>query len=324
MNKLVSIVTPSYNQVEFLEATIQSVIAQEYSNLEYIIVDGGSTDGSVDVINKYSDQLSWWISESDQGQADGINKGLRRSQGEIVAWLNSDDLYLPGAIRGAVAAFDTNTDLGMVYGNAITIDQEGTPLNQLSFGDWGLPDLMHFRIICQPSVFIRRSVFEKVGFLDDNFHYMLDHHLWLRIASNYKIKHFSEVWSAARHHSTSKNVAQSEAFADETYHILKWMQTDPKFIARFEADRRRIIGGANRLAGRYLLDGGKPRAALIAYIKALFYWPSYAIQHWGRMIFALVNLIGFGDLDNWAGRQKAKYDDPQLIDWPGIRLKNHH
>ncbi|MEE8356059.1 MAG: glycosyltransferase, partial [Anaerolineales bacterium] len=147
-NPLVSIITPSFNQVDFLEYTIQSVLKQDYLNLEYGIVDGVSTDGSLDILKKYDSQLSWWISESDQGQAQAINKGITRSKGNIVAWINSDDIYLPNAIEQAVQALeDKNIDL--VFGDAITIDEKGHPLNELIFGNWDLPDLLRFRVICQ-------------------------------------------------------------------------------------------------------------------------------------------------------------------------------
>ncbi len=108
MKPLVSIITPSYNQVQYLEDTIQSVIQQDYPNIEYIVVDGGSTDGSLEVIERYKNKLAWWVSEPDQGQADAINKGFRKASGEIIAWLNSDDLYLPGAISSAVELFQEN------------------------------------------------------------------------------------------------------------------------------------------------------------------------------------------------------------------------
>ena len=318
----VSIITPSYNQAEYLEATIQSVLAQDYPYLEYIIVDGGSTDGSVEIIQKYADQLTWWVSERDRGQANGINKGLRRARGDVVAWLNSDDIYFPGAIQDAVNIFDANHELGMVFGDAISIDRAGHPLNRLSFGDWGLIDLMRFQIICQPAVFMRRSALEQVGYLDETFHFMLDHHLWMRIAAQFEITYAAQIWAAARHHASAKNVAQSEAFAAETYRAVAWLQENPEFSTHLETDRRRIFGGANRLAGRYLLDGGLPGPALIAYGKAMYYWPSYAIKHWGRMSFAFLNLLGLGNLEVWSRRQIPQLDDQRLINWPGINLEN--
>ena len=319
---LVSIVTPSFNQAAYLEATIQSVLAQDYPDLEYLVVDGGSTDGSVEIIHKYADQLSWWVSEPDKGQADAINKGLRRARGDVVAWLNSDDIYFPGAIQAAVASFQADLDLGMVFGDAITIDQTGHPLNRLSFGDWNLPELMRFQIICQPAVFMRRAALKQVGYLDKNFHFMLDHHLWLRIATRFKIKHAAEIWAAARHHPSAKNVAQSAAFADETYRAVEWLKAAPEFSDQLMADERRILGGANRLAGRYLLDGGLPGPALIAYGKAVYYWPSYAFKHWGRMAFAILNLLGVGDLETWGRRQVPKLDVTCLENWPGLNFED--
>ena len=123
---LVSIVTPSFNQPRYLEATIQSVISQNYARLEYIIVDGGSTDGSVDIIKKYEGKLAWWVSEKDQGQTDAINKGFSRAKGEILAWINSDDTYEPGAIfLSAVNVLLAHPEVGLVYGNANYINVDG-------------------------------------------------------------------------------------------------------------------------------------------------------------------------------------------------------
>ncbi|MCJ7706656.1 MAG: glycosyltransferase, partial [Anaerolineales bacterium] len=126
---LVSIVIPSFNQAAFLEATIRSVLTQDYPRLETIVVDGGSTDGSLDIIRRYEDRLTRWLSEPDRGQADAINKGLRLATGEIVAWLNSDDLYLPGAIRQAVQALAEHPEAGMVYGDGVLIDEDDAILD---------------------------------------------------------------------------------------------------------------------------------------------------------------------------------------------------
>ena len=289
---LVSIITPSYNQAAFLEQSIQSVLGQEGPTIEYLVVDGGSTDGSVEIIRKYSDRLAWWVSERDAGQAEAINKGLQRTKGEIVAWLNSDDLYLPGAIAQAVAAFQAQPEAGLVFGDAITIDPAGKQIGRLAFGDWGLDELMRFRIICQPAVFMRRTALEQAGYLDPSYHYLLDHQLWLRIARLVPIHHVPQVWAQARHHPGAKNVAQPEGFSRETLRLLAWMETQPDLAARLAANRRRIEAGAYRLSARYLLDGDQPGRALRDYGRAFWRNPGYALQHWHRMLYAVLSLLG--------------------------------
>jgi glycosyltransferase involved in cell wall biosynthesis len=304
MLPLVTIVTPSYQQCAFLEKTMRSVLDQDYPHLEYIVVDGGSTDGSVDIIRKYADRLAWWISEKDNGQAEAINKGLMRAQGEIVAWLNSDDLYMPGAISRAVETMHTNQALGLIYGDAVTIDANGVPLNVLSFGDWGWKDLIGFRIICQPAVFMRRSVLERAGFLDEEYHFMLDHHLWLRIASLAPIQHIPEILAAARHHADAKNVSQSEGFAQETEHTMQWLRQ--KNIGQIGLRSWHFIeGGAYRLQGRYYLDSGKPLKALAAYGRALWRRPAYTLQHLHRILYAILSLMGLQGLLDILQRSRA-------------------
>lgn len=327
---LVSIITPSFNQAAFLEATLRSVLAQDYAPLEYLVVDGASTDGSVEVIERYAaryaDRLTWWVSEPDKGQAEAINKGLRRAQGEIVAWLNSDDLYLPGAVAKAVAALQANPELGLVYGDAMTIDAAGRPLNRLAFGEWGLPELAAFRIICQPAVFMRRSVLERAGYLDLSYHFMLDHHLWLRMAAQAPICHLPGLLAAARHHAGAKNVSQSASFGRETLRLLEWMETEPTLAPLLAADRQRVEGGAYRLNARYLLDDGLPGPALRSYWKALRRSPAYALKHWHRMLFALFSLLGGKRLVQSylapaarPGKRPDLSGLPGIESWPGIK-----
>lgn len=294
---LVSIVTPSYNQATFIEQTIQSVLEQEFVSIEYIIVDGGSTDRSVEIIEKYADQLAWWVSERDTGQAEAINKGLSRSNGEIVAWLNSDDMYLPGSVVQAAAFLEENPQTGLVFGDAVTIDTQGKQLNKLVFEDLGLVELMGFRILCQPAVFMRRPVLEQVGFLDSTYHYMLDHQLWLRMARVAPIQHVASSWAAARHHPEAKNVAEATGFGQEAFRILEWMQSQPDLAPLVEANRRRVEAGVYRLNARYLLDSGLPGPALQSYWRALIRSPGFALQHWHRMLYAGLSLAGGKSLD---------------------------
>ncbi len=325
----ITIVTPSYQQAAYLEYTLQSVLAQDFGPIEYLVVDGGSRDGSLEIIQRYRERLAWWVSEPDSGQAEAINKGLQRAQGEIVAWLNSDDLYLPGALAEAVAALRAEPDLGMVYGDAITIDAEGHYLNTLAFGDWGLTELMNFRIICQPAVFMRRSILQQAGLLDPSYHFMLDHQLWIRMASLAPIRHIPSLWAAARHHPNAKNVAQSTGFGDETRRLLAWMQNEPNLAPLVKQNRRTVEGGAYRLTARYLLDGDRPWQSLKMYGRALQASPNFAIKHWHRMLYAGLSLIGLKKLSNWYFHlsRARKILDPRLSsmsalnDWPGLDLE---
>jgi glycosyltransferase involved in cell wall biosynthesis len=324
----ISIITPSYNQASYLEQAIRSVLAQDSSDLEYIVVDGGSTDRSLEIINRYADRLSWWVSEPDDGQGDAINKGLLRAKGDYVAWLNSDDLYLPGAVNAALDVLEANPNLGMVFADAITIDPSGKPLNRLTFGDWGLVELMSFRIICQPAVFMRRSVIEEAGYIDSSYHFMLDHQLWIRIARTSQIQHVKQSWAAARHHPSAKNVAQASAFSKEILRILEWMDKQSDLAPIFKSYNKQINAGAQRLNARYLLDGGQPKEALQAYWKALTLDPGYTIHHWHRMLYALLSILGAGDIANSYYRiassghnwQPLLEENPQLSNWPGITL----
>jgi glycosyltransferase involved in cell wall biosynthesis len=293
---LVTIVTPSYNQAQFLEQTLRSVLDQGYPNLEYIVVDGGSTDGSLDIIQRYADRLAWWVSEKDRGQAEGINKGLARAHGEVVAWLNSDDVYLPGAISAAVDAFRADPELGLVFSDVQAIDGNGKVTNLMRYSDWGLEELMTFHILGQPGVFMRRSALERAGLLDPAFHFLLDHQLWLRIAQIAPIKYISGVWAQGRFHAAAKNVAQAPRFGEEAYRIVAWMQTRPELAERFTRLENQIWAGAHRINARYLLDGGLPREALSAYWKSLRAYPPTALAEWHRMVYAVLSMAGLSGL----------------------------
>lgn len=330
---LVSIITPSYNQAAFIEQTILSVLAQEYTSIEYIIVDGDSTDGSQEIIKRYEKQLAWWISEPDTGQAEAINKGFQQAQGEIIAWLNSDDLYLVNAVSEAAASLEKNTDLGLVFGNAMTIDTNGRPLNKLVFGDWGLKDLMSYRIICQPAVFMRRKMLEQAGYLDPSYHFLLDHQLWIRIAKSAPIQHISAgsnedhsgLWAAARHHPSAKNVAQAEGFSIEAFRLLEWMKSQPDLAHLLTKQKKDVYAGLYRLSGRYLLDGGLPGMALRSYLNAFWNNPAFTLKHWHRILYAIACLAGLESMANGIYRrlptkQPNLENIPGLDGWPGLSV----
>jgi len=290
--QLVSIVTPSYNQGPYLEQTIQSVLGQDYPHIEYIVVDGGSTDSSVDVIERYADRLAYWISEKDSGQAEAINKGFARANGEIVAWLNSDDYYMLNTISVAVRCFEQNPDVVMVYGDMLAVDGEGQTINVLKYKQLSLEDLLSFQIIGQPSVFFRRSALEKAGLLDTSFHFMLDHHLWIRLAQQGRILHAPQIWSAAHYHAAAKNRARAAEFGREAFRVLDWAKREPGLAETVAGLGRRPLASAHRYNARYLLDGGQNLSALGEWLRALFLHPPTALARLNLFVSALLNLTG--------------------------------
>lgn len=293
---LVSIVTPSFNQARYLEQTLRSVLEQDHPRLEYIVIDGASKDGSVEIIRKYQNRFAFWVSEKDSGQAEAINKGLSRANGGIVAWLNSDDYYLPGTISSAVRVFEENPDVVLIYGDMLAVDERGRTINLLKYGQYSLQDLLCFQIIGQPSVFFRREALEKAGSLDTTFHFLLDHHLWIRIARQGKILHVPQVWSAARYHAEAKNRAKAAEFGREAFRILEWAKNQPGLAETVSGVERRARASAHRVDARYLLDGDQPWSALKAWLRALSIHPPTALRRWNILVSALLNLGGLSAL----------------------------
>lgn len=304
----VSIVTPSFNQATFLEKTILSVIGQDYPNLEYFVVDGGSTDGSLEIIQKYSNQIQWWVSEKDSGQAEAINKGFSHASGEIIAWVNSDDFYLPGAITQAVQALGENPSAAFVFGEVQVLNENGETINILKYGDWGLKELMSFHIIGQPAVFMRREALLRAGMLDTQYHFLLDHQLWLRLASAAEIRYVPQLWAGAHYHAGSKNAARGVEFGREAHRILAWMETDPALAPLLAAHERRIRSGAERLDAFYLFDAQDYRASLRAYWRSIKLHPAAAAQDWYRIMYAALSPLGLEKLKAaYLNRRKQKY-----------------
>ncbi len=291
---LVTIITPSYNQAAFLEQTIQSVLAQDYPNLEYMIVDGGSTDGSVEIIRKYADKLAWWVSEKDSGQAEALNKGFARATGDLVAWLNSDDLYQPGMILTSVEALQAHPEAGLVYGDVLSINGAGQPINLMTFAPYTLEDLMAFQYISQPGVMMRRSVLQQAGFLDVNFDYLLDHQLWLRMARLAGMVYIPRQQAVARFHAAAKNLAHTSRYGEDAARVATWLESQPEYSAYF--DRRKVWAGANRINGWYLVEGSRPAEALRAYYQSFKLRPLTALADWRRILYALLSLAGLSRL----------------------------
>lgn len=209
---LVSIITPSFNQAEYLEATIQSVLTQDYPRIEYIVIDGGSTDGSVDVIQKYQSSLAFWVSEQDKGQTDAINKGFNRAKGDILAWINSDDTYNPKAVGEAVLYLMENPDVAMVYADCDFIDEQGRVIGKFASRQTDYKKLRQGYVhIPQQTMFFRAKYWKEVGPLDPSFYFAMDYDLWVRIAARAPIKYLpGRTWANFRIHTSSKTNVNDE------------------------------------------------------------------------------------------------------------------
>jgi glycosyltransferase involved in cell wall biosynthesis len=204
---LVSIVTPSFNQVRYLEATIRSVLSQDYPYIEYVIVDGSSNDGTVDIIKKYGSKLAWWVSEKDEGQTAAINKGFARVKGEILAWLNSDDTYEPGAVSAAVRHLQDHPEVGMVYGDCNFINASGRVIGKFGSAQTSYGLLRQgYSHIPQQTMFFRADLWKQVGPLDPSFYFAMDYDLWTRIAARSEIKYVPQTWANFRLHTSGKTI----------------------------------------------------------------------------------------------------------------------
>lgn len=203
----ISVVTPSLNQGEYIEATIESVLKQGYPNLEYIVIDGGSTDGTVDIIERYSEHLAYWVSEPDEGQTDALIKGFDRASGDILCWLCSDDLFESGTLREVAEVFVEHPDWQVVYGDSFWIDAHSRPLRfkrEIPFVRfiW----MYDHNFLPQPSTFWRRGLYEEVGGLDPRWNLTMDADLWIRFAERTKLHHVPRAWSRMRYYPEQKNL----------------------------------------------------------------------------------------------------------------------
>jgi len=205
---LVTVVTPSFNQGRFIRATIESVLEQDYPRIEYLVIDGGSTDETVSILKEYSGRLRW-VSERDRGQAHAINKGWRQASGSLVAYLNSDDVYLPGAVAQAVAALDAHPEVAAVYGEGYHVDERGAILERYPTEPFNADRLRETCFICQPTVFMRRDAVERVGYLDESLRYCMDYDLWIRLVRAGKVlSHVPRYLASTRLHADAKTLDQ--------------------------------------------------------------------------------------------------------------------
>ena len=204
---LITVVTPSYNQGRFIKDTIESVLSQDYSPVEYMVMDGGSSDETISILNNYRDRF-YWVAEKDKGQSNAINKGWGRAQGDILAYLNSDDIYLPQALSKAATYLVKHPEVAAVYGEGYHIKEDGTVIERYPTEPYNRKRLAETCFICQPTVFVRRSVLEEIGFLDESLSYCMDYDLWFRIAERCTWGYLPEYLACTRLYSETKTMGK--------------------------------------------------------------------------------------------------------------------
>lgn len=277
---LVSIVTPSYNKGRFIEETILSIKNQDYPNIEHIIVDGGSTDNTLDIIKKWESSYNMrWISELDKGQSDAINKGWRMAKGEILAYLNADDTYMPWAVKTAVKFFAEHPDVSMVYGDCNIINEHSEMIIRGVGEEFDLGEMLCGPgKVPQPAVFVRKEVLNEIGYFDTNLHYAMDHDLWIRIGLRLKIEHISRLLANFRRCSGTKSVDEEYKFGDDRLYILDKFFSNRELPKEVRVLKRRAYSYAHLRAGSGRLKQRQRGKAGKHLIKAFILYPQQLMK----------------------------------------------
>ena len=302
----VSIVTPSYNQGEFIEETIRSVLLQGYPNLEYIIIDGGSSDATVEIIRKYSSWLAHWVSEHDRGQTHAINKGLRRASGDIVAWLNADDTYMPGALSLAVSTMEPSGGPVFVYADCQQIDQSGHPVGLYRGACKGLESFLLFQAhVHQPTIFFRRPLLDEVGYLDETLQYAMDCEFYMRVAERHDLRYIPGVLANFRIHVASKTSQDFLGSIRERIAIGRRYCGAPGPLRRLRylcAERQQEAGA--HLHCSYLQLGCDRRTAVMHVARAVVLYPPtlFSLEAISQLLQVVIGPKGTVALKRWLGR----------------------
>jgi glycosyltransferase involved in cell wall biosynthesis len=227
----ISIVTPSYNQGEFLEETIRSVLLQGYPNLEYIIIDGGSTDATIDIIKKYEPYIAYWVSEPDRGQSHALNKGIQHATGTVLGWQNSDDFYQPNAFRHAITALQQDPTIDVVYGYVGYVDSHSQFVRHNIASEFNLLNMLPYINMCNQSMFFRfNSVTKAQISIDESFQHGMDVELFWRLAAhNFKFKFAPEIEASFRLHDAAKGSTQLDVAATDNVRIFLSIYSDSRF-----------------------------------------------------------------------------------------------
>jgi glycosyltransferase involved in cell wall biosynthesis len=289
---LVSVVTPSYNKGTFIEETILSVKNQTYPRIEHIVIDGGSTDGTLAILRRYSDSLIW-ISEPDNGQSNAINKGWRLAKGEILAYLNADDTYMPWAVDTAVKFLTEHRDVAMVYGDVAFINEHSEEIRHYHMGEFGLKTMLcSGKSFPQPTVFFRRDVLNKVGYLDEGLHMAMDYDLWIRIGLKFKIGYIPKLLANFRWCLGTKSMDEWYKFEYDHLYILDKLFSEAEIPEEVRALKRRAYSAAHINIGLNCYVRGQAANARGHLAKALRLHPQNVMSPWLLLCLATSYLGG--------------------------------
>jgi glycosyltransferase involved in cell wall biosynthesis len=276
----VSVVTPSYNQGRFIEETIRSVLLQGYPDLEYIVMDGGSTDGSVDIIRRYEPWLTHWVSERDGGQTIAINRGWARATGEILAYINTDDCYLRGAVARAAEEFCLHSDLGMVYGTASIVDEDGRELGRWEARPFDLKAmLMSGSIVPQPATFFSRPALAALRYLNETRQMIMDYELCTRLGVEFPTACLPSTLARFRTHPQSKTWLHFETTARELLEFVTSFRPNKVSAAEWQTIRRGMLSRVHyEWAKEYVVHGQKGFKPLKQLMRSVWLRPGYALR----------------------------------------------
>lgn len=298
----VTIVTPSYNQVNFIEAAIRSVLLQYYPHIEYIVFDGGSTDGSVAVIRKYASHLTYWESNPDMGQSHAINKGWRMATGRYLWWLNADDLLTPGSIAASVGFLEDRPDVDLVYGDLVVIDDQDRVLDRFLYQDFELELFIRdYQNVAQPGALLRRRALKRIGFLDEQLHYVMDREFWLRLAlEGGKVAHVPKALAYYRVHTEAKTQAGSPQAVQERYLCTARALNHPNIPPAIVQCKHLVWANTHNVCARVYMKCGEYGSALREIGHALRLDPSqvFSLSTWSTALISLWGII--------LGRERAQ------------------
>lgn len=305
----ITVIVPSFNQGQFLEQTLRSILLQGYENLELLVVDGGSNDRSVEVIEHYQAWIDWWVSEGDAGQSDAINKAYARSTGDIVAWLNSDDRYEVGALHTIDREFRSRPRAVVVYGNLNLIDGAGRKI-----GEQASPPLNPTAIIAhsvampQPATFIRRSAVQDAELLNRELHFAMDFDLWLRLLCAGPFEHIDRILADFRLWEESKSVAHKLDWVPELLSIADRFFAGGDLPDMLRPLRRPALSGILSTAGMFAFEGGDRKAARRLLVRAVATNPRSLMQ---RRTLARLLRVHLGDRAFWVARRLTPKSAPK-------------